>query len=152
MIEIILGVTNIFVAILFYYFGTIIGKKQNKEVINTLKDQKGNFTRKINQLKNQNTELKSKIDQSNNQNKELIGKVENLKNQYDEQTQMLEKSYQAIGDLKEELKEYKSKKPDVNVISKKESEINKAIKELAIYGFKKWGKNTIDDLLNPDDE
>jgi uncharacterized protein YoxC len=150
MIEIILGVSSIIVAILIFILGTRYGKMHNKKIIKELKDQK-----------KQNKELNQKISDVNQQNSDLIQKSKDLEDQNNEQKKMLEKSIQAIGELNQQNKELinkigqleiqlKSHKTSITT-PKKESDLNKLIKDLALYGASKWGKKQIDNWLYPDD-
>jgi uncharacterized protein YoxC len=150
MIEILLGISSIIAAIIFFILGTRYGKMHNKKIIKELKDQK-----------KQNKELNEKITEVNQQNSDLIQKTKDLESQNNEQKEMLEKSIQAIGSLNEQNKDFMAKIDNLEVqlrsqrsmttTPKKQSEINKLIADLAIYGAKQWGRKKIDEWLYPDD-
>jgi hypothetical protein len=86
------------------------------------------------------------------QKRELIDKIKILENQNNEQKDMLEKSIQAVGTLHAELKEIRFRKAEGPMIPKKESEVENAIKDLAIFGLKQWGKKKINEWLYPDED
>lgn len=90
--------------------------------------------------------------QGKKQNRELNVRINDLETQNNEQKEMLEKSYQAIGTLKSELKEIRFAKTESRIIPKKESALEKTIKDLALYGIKEWGKKAINEWLYPDED
>jgi predicted RNase H-like nuclease (RuvC/YqgF family) len=164
MIEIILGVSSIIVAILFFILGTRYGRQQNKKIITKLKEHKEQnieLNEKVSQLNQHNSDLNDNVNKMSHQNKELMKKMEDLKTQYNDQSEMLEKSYQAIGGLKLQNKELLNKIGSLEIqlrtqktsitAPKKENNLNKLIGELALYGASKWGKKQIDNWLYPDD-
>lgn len=86
------------------------------------------------------------------QNRELNERINVLETQNNEQKEMLEKSIQTIGSLHGELKEIRFAKPERTTIPRKESALEKTLKELAIYGVKEFGKKKINEWLYPDED